>query len=208
MRVITCAISRMRRVSVHKLPQLPAGTASYRTAENNTNKSETDMKKPLFALLSLAALQGCTALLPPNTPKAFTEKLSDSAFGNVYTAAPTISYQDSVRNLKANMDACVDGVRENAVIRAQGPWISSSSGIWHYAVTAASDSLTQFTLRREALGLSGPQHEGGNIVAVINVEQQPETGVSITGYSPWGSAWLMEPIMAWGQGKNPGCPIG
>lgn len=162
----------------------------------------------LAAILATTVLQGCTALLPPNTPSEFTEKLSDSTFGKVYTGKPAIAYDDSVRNLKANMDSCVEGVRQGASIRPQGAWVVTSSGIWHYAITAATDSLTQFTLRREGQGLSGPQHEGGNIVAVINVEQQQDAGVSITGYSAWGSAWLMEPIMAWGEGENAGCPIG
>ena len=166
------------------------------------------MKKTLPVFIGMAVLQGCTALLPPNTPNDFATKLSDSAFGNTYTAEPTIAYQDSVRNLKANMDACVQGVIQGSTIRSQSIVIGAGSGVWHYDITAASDNLTQFTLRREVLGVTGPQHEGGNIVAVINVEQQQDTGVSITGYSPWGSAWLMEPIMAWGKGENPGCPIG
>ncbi|WP_226703812.1 hypothetical protein [Microbulbifer elongatus] len=166
------------------------------------------MKKTLPAVFGMALLQGCTALLPPNTPNDFVTTLSDSTFGNVYTAAPSIPYQDSVRNLKANMDACVEGVIQGPSIRSQSIVIGTGSGVWHYDITAASDNLTQFTLRRKVMGWTGPQHEGGNIVAVINVEPQPESGASITGYSPWGSAWLMEPIMAWGKGENPGCPIG
>ncbi|HEY8568395.1 hypothetical protein [Microbulbifer sp.] len=165
------------------------------------------MKKALAIVLGMAVLQGCTALLPPNNPNEFAERLSDSAFGRVYSKMPAIPYRDSVRSLKANMDSCVEGVRQDATLFSQGALIGSASGIWHYAITATSDSLTQFTVRRESLGLSGPQHEGGNIVAVINVEPQ-ESGVSITGYSPWGSKWFMQSVMAWGEGENAACPIG
>lgn len=166
------------------------------------------MKRCLMALLGMAALQGCAALMPPNSPNEFAEQLSDSAFGRVYSTAPAIGYQESVLSLQTNMDACVEGSRQGASIRSGIPVIGSASGIWHYAVTEESENLTQFTIRREAMGLTGPQHEGGNIVAVINVEQQQDTGVSITGYSPWGSGWFMESIMAWGEGQNVGCPIG
>lgn len=166
------------------------------------------MKKSLPVFIGMAVLQGCTAILPPNTPSAFAQKLSDSTFGNVYTATTPLSYQDSVGNLVANMDACVQGVIQGSTIRSQNIVIGAGSGVWHYDITAASENLTQFTLRREVMGWTGPQNEGGNIVAVINVEPQEDNGVSITGISPWGSAWLMEPIMAWGKGENPGCPIG
>ncbi|WP_226664714.1 hypothetical protein [Microbulbifer aggregans] len=166
------------------------------------------MNKCLMAFLGMAFLQSCAVLLPPNTPDEFADQLSDSAFGRVYTTSPAIGYQDSIRSLQTNMDACVEGSKQGAAIRSGIPVLGSGSGIWHYAVTAESDSLTQFTIRREALGLSGPQHEGGNIVAVINVEPQQDTGVSITGYSPWGSDWFMESVMAWGEGQNVACPIG
>lgn len=166
------------------------------------------MKKTLSALLGAVALQGCATLLPPNNPDEFAEKLSDSAFGRVYTSTPAISYQDSVHNLQANMDSCVEGIRQDATIYTLNNLIGGASGIWHYDITAVTDTLTQFTIRREALGLSGPQHEGGNIVAVINVEPQEDSSVSITGYSPWGSNWFMQPVMAWGQGENAACPIG
>lgn len=166
------------------------------------------MKKTLSLLLGATVLQGCATLLPPNNPNEFAEKLSDSAFGRVYSTTPAIPYRDSVRNLQINMDTCVEGIRQDATINTLDNLIGGASGIWHYAITAVTDTLTQFTIRREALGLTGPQHKGGNIVAVINVEQQQDTGVSITGYSPWGSDWFMQPVMAWGEGENVACPIG
>lgn len=166
------------------------------------------MKKALTLLLGAAALQGCANLLPPNNPDEFAAKLSDSTFGRVYTTAPVIPYQVSVRNLQLNMDSCVEGIRQDAIINTLDNLIGGASGIWHYAITAVTETLTQFTIRREALGPSRPQHEGGNIVAVINVEKQQGSGVSITGYSPWGSDWFMQPVMAWGKGENAACPIG
>jgi hypothetical protein len=168
------------------------------------------MRNATFVALATAVLSGCS-MNYPQTREEFRQGVvsSDSSYKFVDTYVAKRRFEDVVKSLKQNVEACFD--QNVTTRRTQGGMTTmNQTDEWRTTVKVISGSRAEVTTQMMMKGAIVPVKvpPGGFYVTAVDVERATAstTKLSYYGSTTSGSKERWDLIRQWSDGKPTPCP--
>ena len=168
------------------------------------------MRNALFVAFAAAVLSGCS-MHYPQTREEFRQGIvsSDSSFKFVDTYVAKRRFEDVVRSLKQNVEACFD--QDVTTTRTQGGMTTmNQTDEWRTTVRVINRNRAEVTTQMKMKGAMVPAKvpAGGFYVTAVDVERltPSTTKLSYYGSTSSGSRERWDLVKQWSDGKPTPCP--
>ncbi len=168
------------------------------------------MRNALFVAFAAAVLSGCS-MHYPQTREEFRQGIvsSDSSFKFVDTYVAKRRFEDVVRSLKQNVEACFD--QDVTTTRTQGGMTTmNQTDEWRTTVQVINRNRAEVTTQMKMKGAMVPAKvpPGGFYVTAIDIERltPSTTKLSYYGSTSSGSKERWDLVKQWSDGKPTPCP--
>src|SRR5687768_736008 len=131
---------------------LSIGAASE-CRHNNNHIKESQMRNAIFVALAAAVLFGCGSMNYPQTREEFRKDLvsSDSSFKFVDTYVSKRRFEDVVKALKANVEACFN--QDVTTTRTQGEMMTmNQTDEWRTTIKVINGNRAEVTTQQTIKG--------------------------------------------------------
>jgi len=169
------------------------------------------MRNAIFVALATAVLFGCGSMNYPQTREEFRKDLvsSDSSFKFVDTYVSKRRFEDVVKALKANVEACFN--QDVTTTRTQGEMMTmNQTDEWRTTIKVINGNRAEVTTQQTIKGAIVPVKvpPGGFYVTAVDIDRltASTTKLSYYGSTSSGSKERWDLIKQWSDGKPTPCP--